>query len=83
MKGEARANAYLAIVLGPTVSVPKARVMLALEGLEVKVWGARTRAKDESPAQQSDLNSEKKNVEKHDGDQVEEAEEGGDESTLR
>ncbi|KAI0254188.1 hypothetical protein BJV78DRAFT_1185990, partial [Lactifluus subvellereus] len=32
---------YLALVLGPTIGAPKARVILALEGLEVKVWGRR------------------------------------------
>jgi len=32
---------YLALVLGPTIGAPKARVVLALEGLEVKVWGQR------------------------------------------
>ena len=30
---------YLALVLGPTIGAPKARVVLALEGLEVKIWG--------------------------------------------
>ena len=32
---------YLALVLGPTIGAPKARVVLALEGLEVKIWGKR------------------------------------------
>jgi hypothetical protein len=32
---------YLALVLGPTIGAPKARVVLALEGFEVKVWGKR------------------------------------------
>ena len=32
---------YLALVLGPTIGAPKARVVLALEGLEVKIWGQR------------------------------------------
>ena len=32
---------YLALVLGPTIGAAKARVVLALEGLEVKVWGMR------------------------------------------
>ncbi|KAI0301891.1 hypothetical protein B0F90DRAFT_1716173 [Multifurca ochricompacta] len=34
-------TAYLALVLGPTIGAPKARVVLALEGLEVKVSGMR------------------------------------------
>jgi hypothetical protein len=32
---------YLALVLGPTIGAPKARVVLAVEGLEVKIWGKR------------------------------------------
>ena len=32
---------YLALVLGPTIGAPKARVVLVLEGLEVKIWGQR------------------------------------------
>ena len=35
------ARTYLAIVLGPSVSSAKARVMFAVDGLEVKVWGVR------------------------------------------
>ncbi|THH17589.1 hypothetical protein EW146_g3247 [Bondarzewia mesenterica] len=35
------ARAYLSVVLGPTVGTPKARVMLVIDGLEVKVWGIR------------------------------------------
>lgn len=30
---------YLALVLGPTIGAPKARVVLVLEGIEVKIWG--------------------------------------------
>jgi hypothetical protein len=37
---------YLALVLGPTVGAPKARVILALEGLEVKVCGKREDAEE-------------------------------------
>ena len=35
------ARAYLAIVLGPNAGSAKARVMFAVDGLEVKVWGTR------------------------------------------
>lgn len=34
--------AYMAYVLGSSVGAAKARVMFALSGLEVKMWGART-----------------------------------------
>ncbi|KAI9466661.1 hypothetical protein BJY52DRAFT_1111488 [Lactarius psammicola] len=30
---------YVALMLGPTIGAPKARVVLVLEGLEVKIWG--------------------------------------------
>lgn len=32
---------YLALVLGPTIGAPKARVILVIEGLEIKIWGER------------------------------------------
>jgi hypothetical protein len=35
------ARAYLAIVLGPSVGAARAKVMFAIDGLEVKVWGKR------------------------------------------
>jgi hypothetical protein len=40
------ATVHLAFVLGPTVGAPRARVVLALEGLEVKIWGIREDAKE-------------------------------------
>lgn len=39
---------YLALVLGPTIGAPKARVILVLEGLEVKIWGERDDTEEES-----------------------------------
>ena len=39
---------YLALVLGPTIGAPKARVILVLEGLEVKIWGEREDAEEEA-----------------------------------
>jgi hypothetical protein len=32
---------YLVLVLGPTIGAPKARVILVIEGLEIKIWGER------------------------------------------
>jgi len=32
---------YIALVLGPSIGMPRARVVLAMEGLEVKIWGER------------------------------------------
>ncbi len=39
---------YLALVLGPTIGAPKARVVLVLEGLEVKIWGKRDDIEEEA-----------------------------------
>ena len=39
---------YLALVLGPTIGAPKARVILVLEGLELKIWGEREDVEDEA-----------------------------------
>ena len=38
--------AYLAIVFGPSASSAKSRVIFAVDGLEVKVWGQRDNAED-------------------------------------
>ena len=39
---------YLALLLGPTIGAPKARVILVLEGLEVKIWGEREDIEEDS-----------------------------------
>jgi hypothetical protein len=39
---------YLALVLGPTIGAPKARVILAIEGLEIKIWGEREDISEET-----------------------------------
>lgn len=38
-KGKKLGRAYLAIVLGPSASSAKARILFAVDGLEVKIWG--------------------------------------------
>jgi hypothetical protein len=38
---------YLALVLGPTIGAPKARVILVLDSLEVKIWGEREDTEEE------------------------------------
>ena len=40
-QGGGRARAYLAILVGPSVGSAKAKVVFAVDGLEVKVWGER------------------------------------------
>lgn len=47
-------TAYMAYVLGSSVGAAKARVMFALSGLEVKMWGARTES-DELQGSVSDV----------------------------
>ena len=41
---------YLSLVLGPTIGAPKARVVLVLEGLEVKIWGQREDVEEAQPS---------------------------------
>lgn len=58
-----RANAYVAFVLGPTVGVPKARVILSLEGLDVKVWGTRKETPSVQHSSSADPNEGRVKVE--------------------
>ncbi|KAH9180065.1 hypothetical protein EDB89DRAFT_1841773 [Lactarius sanguifluus] len=62
---------YLALVLGPTIGAPKARVMLVLEGLEVKIWGQHEDVEDArlpsaSPHEEGECDSD--NSDHGDGD---------------
>ena len=41
---------YLALVLGPTIGAPKARIVLVLEGFEVKIWGHQEGAEGPRPS---------------------------------
>ena len=72
---------YLALVLGPTIGAPKARVILALEGLEVKVWGTReeveeARLSSDAPREDDDADDFSSNDgSEASGDSHEEAEE--------
>lgn len=72
---------YLALVLGPTIGAPKARVILALEGLEVKVWGTReeveeARLSSDAPREDDDADDCSSNDgSEASGDSHEEAEE--------
>jgi hypothetical protein len=72
VKENGTAVAYLAVLMGPSVSAPRAKVVLGLDGLEVGVWGVRedVRGDDsESDRCDSDEGSEKEErdyVEKED-----------------
>jgi hypothetical protein len=66
-------TAYLALFLGPTIGAPKARVILALEGLDVKIWGEREK-EEEADERSSDGWSEEASDDSL-GEEEEEAEE--------
>ncbi|KAK0448186.1 hypothetical protein EV421DRAFT_116223 [Armillaria borealis] len=53
-------RAYLAILVGPSIGSAKSKVMLAVDGLEAKVWGQRDdiRLEDESGSSESDVDDE-------------------------
>ncbi|KAI0059340.1 hypothetical protein BV25DRAFT_1829129 [Artomyces pyxidatus] len=78
------ATAYLAFVLGPTIGAPKSRVVLAVEGLEVKIWGARddvgNRRVSENPARDTVVDEEAEEGEHDDAQDEEEDESEADES---
>lgn len=61
-QGGGRARAYLAILVGPSVGSAKAKVLFAVDGLEVKVWGER----------EGDVEEEEGDEEGEDEDEVEE-----------
>ncbi|KAK0227119.1 hypothetical protein EDD85DRAFT_729854, partial [Armillaria nabsnona] len=50
-------RAYLAILVGPSIGSAKSKVMLAVDGLEAKVWGQRDdiRLEDESGSSENDV----------------------------
>ncbi len=50
-------RAYLAILVGPSIGSAKSKVMLAVDGLEARVWGQRDdiRLEDESGSSESDV----------------------------
>ncbi|KAI9512756.1 hypothetical protein F5148DRAFT_973137 [Russula earlei] len=73
---------FLALVLGPTIGAPKARVVLALEGLEVKVWGRREDVEEARPSSDGLRNDEEEEEhgDEDGGDDDDEDEDGRDDS---
>ncbi|KAF8905344.1 hypothetical protein CPB85DRAFT_1552214 [Mucidula mucida] len=71
-KGNGNSLAYLAIVLGPSVGTAKARVLLAVDGLETKVWGERDDLPEDDDEEDSD--DEEEDDEDQDSDDDEEDE---------
>jgi len=74
---------YLALVLGPTIGAPKARVVLALEGLDVRIWGQREGIDGVELASDSPSDGDDNNDDYDDDDDrsCDDASEAGDNST--
>ena len=68
------ARAYLAIVLGPSASSAKAKVIFAVDGLEVKMWGLREDGDGNEEVVEGDVSCEEE--EGSDFDSAEESESG-------
>ncbi|KAH9887725.1 hypothetical protein C8Q73DRAFT_668726 [Cubamyces lactineus] len=49
-----RGAAHLMFVLGPSVGAARARILLTIDGLDVKVWGERTDARQAPPSDESE-----------------------------
>ena len=62
---ESKECAHLAFVVGPSVGAAKARVMLVIDGLEVKMWGMR----DNNMSQDHSNNHEDSDEDKYEGDE--------------
>ncbi|KAI0333463.1 hypothetical protein GY45DRAFT_1319773 [Cubamyces sp. BRFM 1775] len=49
-----RGAAHLMFVLGPSVGAARARILLTIDGLDVKVWGERADARHAQPSDESE-----------------------------
>ena len=72
-QGGGRARAYLAILVGPSVGSAKAKVVFAVDGLEVKVWGEREGGEEDEDEEEGEEEEEEQDGEQDD--------EGKDEAT--
>ncbi|KAI0717579.1 hypothetical protein C8T65DRAFT_112460 [Cerioporus squamosus] len=64
LKEGSRGTAHLMFVLGTSVGAARARILLTIDGLEVKVWGARA----DDPASQEDEESSQSSSEEEESD---------------
>ncbi|KAI0313566.1 hypothetical protein OF83DRAFT_1140753, partial [Amylostereum chailletii] len=64
-------SAHLVFLVGPTVGAPKARVVLSVDGLEVKAWGEREREDAIAEREQEDGESEEDAEDSEDGSEEE------------
>ncbi|KAF8351724.1 hypothetical protein F5887DRAFT_1277530 [Amanita rubescens] len=69
-----KARAYLAILVGPSLGTAKAKVLFAVDGLEVTVWGER-----EDGAAEEAVGEDEEGVESQEEDEEEDAESEGEE----
>lgn len=72
--GTQRGSAHLMFILGPSVGAARARILLTIDGLEVKVWGERA---DMPSPEDADESREEDSVDTEDTD--EESEDSADE----
>jgi len=89
--GQERASAHLAFVLGPSVGAARARIILVVDGLEVKAWGEREEgprvsvtAHSADTTDDSDDSEEEDSEDESDVDEVSDdsSEEGSDDSSV-
>ncbi|KAF9040691.1 hypothetical protein BJ165DRAFT_1350726 [Panaeolus papilionaceus] len=64
-KGEETAQVYMAILVGPSLSTAKSKVILGIDGLENRIWGARD---DIPPQADEDLEDEEDSSDGEDSD---------------
>ena len=65
-QGGGRARAYLAILVGPSVGSAKAKVVFAVDGLEVKVWGEREGGEEDEDEEKGEEEGEEEGEEQDD-----------------
>jgi hypothetical protein len=78
-QGGWRARAYLAILVGPSVGSAKAKVVFAVDGLEVKVWGELEEDAEEEDGEEDEEEQDKE--EKEEQDEQDDADKDEDEAT--
>ena len=74
-----KARAYLAILVGPSLGTAKAKVLFAVDGLEVTVWGERVDGVAEEAVGEDDEGVESQEEDKGEESEEEDAESEGEE----
>ncbi|KAI0352503.1 hypothetical protein OH77DRAFT_792601 [Trametes cingulata] len=73
-----RGTAHLMFVLGPSVGAARARIVLTIDGLEVKVWGERADARPSNTSDESEDDASV-DIESTDEEEEEDTDEGEEE----